>query len=30
LKKLTQHISQLVLAQVQIHVSDQRRKAGRS
>jgi hypothetical protein len=30
LKKLTQHISQLVLAQVQTHVSDQRRKAGRS
>lgn len=30
LKTLTQHISQLVLAQVQTHVSDQRRKAGRS
>ena len=30
LNKLTQHISQLVLAQVQTHVSDKRRKAGRS
>lgn len=30
LKKLSQHISQLVLAQVQTHVTDRRRKAGRS
>lgn len=30
LKQLTQHISQLALAQVQTHVTDQRRKAGRS
>ena len=30
LKKLTQHISQLALAQVQTHVTDRRRKAGRS
>ena len=30
LKKLTQHVSQLVLAQVQTHVTDRRRKAGRS
>lgn len=30
LKKLAQHISQLALARVQTHVTDQRRKAGRS
>ena len=30
LKQLTQHISQLALAQVQTHVTDRRRKAGRS
>lgn len=30
LKKLTQQISQLALAQVQTHVTHQRRKAGRS
>ncbi len=30
LKKLTQHVSQLALAQVQTHVTNQRRKAGRS
>ncbi len=30
LKKLSQHISQLALAQVQTHVTHQRRKAGRS
>ena len=30
LKKLTHHISQLALAQVQTHVTDRRRKAGRS
>ena len=30
LKNLTQHISQLALAQVQTHVRAQRRKAGRS
>ena len=30
LKKLSQHISQLALAQVQTHVTEQRRKAGRS
>ena|SRR5436309_1909537 len=30
LKKLGQHISQLALAQVQTHVTDRRRKAGRS
>ena len=30
LKKLTQHISQLALAQVRTHVREQRRKAGRS
>lgn len=30
LKKLSQHISQLALAQVQTHVTDRRRKAGRS
>jgi hypothetical protein len=30
LRKLSQHISQLALAQVQTHVSDKRRKAGRS
>lgn len=30
LKKLSQNISQLVLAQVQSHVREQRRKAGRS
>ena len=30
LKKLSQHLSQLALAQVQTHVTDRRRKAGRS
>jgi hypothetical protein len=30
LKQLTQHISQLALAQVQTHVTDRKRKAGRS
>ena len=30
LKQLTQHISQLALAQVQTHVTERRRKAGRS
>jgi hypothetical protein len=30
LKTLTQHISQLALAQVQTHVTERRRKAGRS
>ncbi len=30
LKALTQHISQLALAQVQTHVTERRRKAGRS
>jgi hypothetical protein len=30
LKQLTQHLSQLALAQVQTHVTDRRRKAGRS
>jgi hypothetical protein len=30
LKQLSQHLSQLALAQVQTHVTDRRRKAGRS
>ena len=30
LKKLAQHLSQLALARIQTHVTDQRRKAGRS
>jgi hypothetical protein len=30
LKTLTRHISQLALAQVQTHVTERRRKAGRS
>jgi len=30
LKNLTQHISQLALAQIQTHVTERRRKAGRS
>jgi len=30
LRKLSQHISQLALAQVQTHVTDRRQKAGRS
>lgn len=30
LKKLSQHISQLVLARIQTHVTERRRKAGRS
>ena len=30
LKQLTQHVSQLALAQIRSHVTEQRRKAGRS